>query len=1125
MGGDADTLIKKYTEESNADAGYSSDAKVALYLADRATHFSILANVAVVRAKNHHKESVMRTEIAKKACDKFMNTKLSKFENWLTSGEHGDEEANVAAMASVKEARKLTQESNELEVEAHKAIAAQQRSSRDVFEMEKIVADISRRADMDCKKAHDDETALEQQKQVSDGDSFLAGLEAAKVQAERDSKRSRKQCKRSRAEQLAASKRAKVLTEKHLKLTEEAEEAKSRAHAKRVETDKLVKDAMEKTKYANRRAHQETAAFEKAKKITCDKYHKLVEHTDNGANVIAATSRSAELLHKRALASRRNATEKFHLATEHHNAVARMKKEVAAEYLKVISFYKTWRQRVKQLVLAKDNLFLARRKEMTAIKNLPLRVRENLKKAYDMQLERATSAMKALKTHANVVIKDGNAAEKLRDEALQVDNRTLGLRRGIRKMEEQQAKRTEYMLKTILKNAKELKSGFKRAVPSDSQDDVGTGSTGATGSTGSTGNTGATGVSEYTASTGSTGITGLDDVTGSTGISGTTGTSSEEDGLTPAEKEVEEALDAAADKKASKLESESQIETEISNEVKESKKVGIKKSPLAHWLGGDALTDKHGCVVAAGDAWCSATKNCYSVSEPDTCPSALSTANVIREIYVADCPWCKKAKNESGKPKKLLFPGELEEARSTVDKHVLEWSKIVSHAQASAEALYSKSNETLDRLEVAVAHSNEMFTSEHAHQHLEHFMKRLESQAFNVSKAVKDVIAKRIASSKKAMLLKTKFIEEHSFANDTVMDNSTNGATGGATGGTGGATGGAAHKAALAHDSVAAFKVEKAALQVEISAAKAKYRDVEVNDTLAHQKLRLVEEAVRKAKSAKDLELVRMQFKAVQEIFDDDEHEDAATGGATGEEGDEDETGATGNGNATSLLKELESQKALVSSLKEKHKEAQDEWATAKDIMARDLAKKDQELKAQKIHGANEATGTVDISDEEVEEAIEGTSMLLHHVVPSKYRTAAKDFPTGNSTGNSTGNLTKAAPFEKNCTLSPMDKKAECKVFSVHGKNCDKDLSYTDAQAVCEEKGAHVCSQAELLEAFKSGYESTACGWTSTETTMGHLVEMVLSEDRPDIEGKKGFNVCALEKNLENTYGVHCCGV
>ena len=140
---------------------------------------------------------------------------------------------------------------------------------------------------------------------------------------------------------------------------------------------------------------------------------------------------------------------------------------------------------------------------MTAIKNLPLRVRENLKKAYDMQLERATNAMKALKTHSDVVIKDGNAAEKLRDEALQVDNRTLGLRRGIRKMEEQQAKRTEYMLKTILKNAKGLQSGFKRAVPSDSQDDVGTGSTGATGSTGTTGSTGATGVSEYTASTGS----------------------------------------------------------------------------------------------------------------------------------------------------------------------------------------------------------------------------------------------------------------------------------------------------------------------------------------------------------------------------------------------------------------------------------------------------------------------------------------------------------------------------------------------------------------------------------------------------------------------------------------------
>merc|ERR1712178_652647 len=222
----------------------------------------------------------------------------------------------------------------------------------------------------------------------------------------------------------------------------------------------------------------------------------------------------------------------------------------------------------------------------------------------------------------------------------------------------------------------------------------GTGSTGATGSTGSTGNTGSTGGSEYTASTGTTGITGLGGVSGSTGATGATGTSSEDDGLTPAEKEVEEALDVAADKKASKLESESQIETEISNEVKESKKVGIKKSPLAHWLGKDALTDVHGCVVAAGDAWCSATKNCYSVSEPDTCPSALSTANVVREIYVADCPWCKKLKNESGKPKKFLFPGELKEARSAVDKRVLEWSKGVSHSQASAEALYSKSNET-----------------------------------------------------------------------------------------------------------------------------------------------------------------------------------------------------------------------------------------------------------------------------------------------------------------------------------------------------------------------------------------------------------------------------------------------
>ena len=88
--------------------------------------------------------------ILQKACDKFMNTKLSEFENWLTSGEHADEDANVAAMASVKEARKMSEESNALEVEAHKAIAAQQRSSREVQELEKMTLDIARRADMDC---------------------------------------------------------------------------------------------------------------------------------------------------------------------------------------------------------------------------------------------------------------------------------------------------------------------------------------------------------------------------------------------------------------------------------------------------------------------------------------------------------------------------------------------------------------------------------------------------------------------------------------------------------------------------------------------------------------------------------------------------------------------------------------------------------------------------------------------------------------------------------------------------------------------------------------------------------------------------------------------------------------
>jgi len=176
------------------------------------------------------------------------------------------------------------------------------------------------------------------------------------------------------------------------------------------------------------------------------------------------------------------------------------------------------------------------------------------------------------------------------------------------------------------------------------------------------------------------------------------------------------------------------------------------------------------------------------------------------------------------------------------------------------------------------------------------------------------------------------------------------------------------------------------------------------------------------------------------------------------------------------------------------------------------------------------------VTDDEVEEAIQGTSMLLHHVVPSKNNKT--DQATGGATGatgnaNATGGASGATgnsnttvlAQKKNCTLSPMDKLEECKIFSIYGRKCNKDMSYSEAQAVCEEKGAHVCSQAEMVEAFKSGYESAACGWTSTETSMGHLVEMVLKEDKPEIEGKKGFNVCALEKNLENTYGVHCCGV
>merc|ERR1711937_557933 len=109
---------------------------------------------------------------------------------------------------------------------------------------------------------------------------------------------------------------------------------------------------------------------------------------------------------------------------------------------------------------------------------------------------------------------------------------------------------------------------------------------------------------------------------------------------------------------------------------------------------------------------------------------------------------------------------------------------------------------------------------------------------------------------------------------------------------------------------------------------------------------------------------------------------------------------------------------------------------------------------------------------------------------------------TGGATG-ATGNAnTTVLAQKKNCTLTPMDKLEECKIFSIYGKKCNKDVSYSEAQAVCEEKGAHVCSQAEMVEAFKSGYESAACGWTSTETSMDHLVEMVLKEDKPESEGK-----------------------
>ena len=117
-------------------------------------------------------------------------SKLSKFENWLTSGEHGDEEANVAAMASVKEARKLTgkQWKRTKQLLLNNAVRVRCLKWR-----RSLLT--SQKGRLDCKKAYDDETALEQQKQAWP-------VWSSPSWAERDSKRSRKQCKRSRAEQL-----------------------------------------------------------------------------------------------------------------------------------------------------------------------------------------------------------------------------------------------------------------------------------------------------------------------------------------------------------------------------------------------------------------------------------------------------------------------------------------------------------------------------------------------------------------------------------------------------------------------------------------------------------------------------------------------------------------------------------------------------------------------------------------------------------------------------------------------------------------------------------------------------------------------------------------------------------
>jgi len=276
---------------------------------------------------------------------------------------------------------------------------------------------------------------------------------------------------------------------------------------------------------------------------------------------------------------------------------------------------------------------------------------------------------------------------------------------------------------------------------------------------------------------------------------------------------------------------------------------------------------------------------------------------------------------------------------------------------------------------------------------------------------------------------------------------------------------------------------------------------------------------VRTVKDMDGLEMARHHLDSVIDVF-----QGAGTGGegsnstnATDTDDDDVDIAMTGGeGGNSSLTKELETQKAHMEALKKDHALKEQEWTTAHEVMKKKLEESEKalEIANQKQSVPSVGNGTHDVTDEEVEEAIEGTSVLLHHPLLT-VSTDASQMGSNGSKSNTT-----CEPLLPADSTKP---DGDCKMFSAHGERCEKDLSFAAAGKFCESKGAHICSHKELVDAFKAGYSTTVCGWTTTVLSgEGRLVENILQADGP--AGKKGFNVCEIEKNDGALNGVHCCG-